>query len=335
LVKHRDGIVGTWQPGVAMPAVLGLDDPLNLKRWEPWVRASIFDFELLSHLHFTTQTAANPTTPALWHIESAPGATPTATLKPLVRYDRPTDAVFRAQLDLVEAYADLREDRASEILAQLGPPTAFWSTVLYLHPDRTRYTLELLETALRLANFAEMRLKQGLSCRRPIDYSPQIQPMILTPGHGALPSGHATEAFMIAYILWRLRRQHDAATDGRWCEQLMRQASRIAINRTIAGVHFPADSIAGQMLGLALGRYFVHRCTGTGTYEEWEFRGLQVQGTDDFNWRLLFDVNNLANDGMPLAALPAYAARISQPTAQQSLHLEWLWDLAVLEWATP
>ena len=43
--------------------------------------------------------------------------------------------------------------------------------------------------------------------------------------------------------------------------QLMRLASRVAINRTVAGVHFPADSAAGCFLGLALGQYFWRRCT--------------------------------------------------------------------------
>ena len=40
----------------------------------------------------------------------------------------------------------------------------------------------------------------------------------------------------------------------------MRLATRIAVNRTIAGVHFPIDSAAGAVLGLTLGLYFVARC---------------------------------------------------------------------------
>jgi hypothetical protein len=164
--------------------------------------------------------------------------------------------------------------------------------------------------------------------------------MILTPGHGALPSGHATEAFMVAYILWRLRRTVDSANDHRWCEQLMRQASRVAINRTVAGVHFPVDSAAGQVLGLTLGRYFVLRCTNVPAatpapmYRAWSFLGDLYGHSADFDWTLLFDTSavSLANDGMP-AALPGFVVPMSTPTptATGSDALKWLWDLAAGE----
>ncbi len=35
--------------------------------------------------------------------------------------------------------------------------------------------------------------------------------------------------------------------------QLLRQAARVAVNRQVAGVHFPVDSAAGALLGLTLG----------------------------------------------------------------------------------
>src|SRR3546814_18772370 len=50
--------------------------------------------------------------------------------------------------------------------------------------------------------------------------------------------------------------------DPAWGEQLMRLAARIAINRTVAGLHFPVDSAAGALLGLTLGRYLAARCAG-------------------------------------------------------------------------
>ncbi|MEK6244260.1 MAG: phosphatase PAP2 family protein [Pseudomonadota bacterium] len=242
---------------------------------------------------------------------------------------RPTRAIFRRQLKFLNGYADLREDRASEILAQLSPPLAFWSSVANLHPSRTRWTIELLGAALRLAMFVEMRFKHALACRRPLEYSPQVQPMILTPGHGTLPSGHATEAHIVAYVLWRLLRRAEPTKNRRWCDQLMRQAARIAINRTVAGVHFPVDSAAGQLLGLTLGDYFVRRCGNNGSpanYRAWRFDGPRFNGNLDFDWRLLYNTTTDLRLSAPFTDI------LPMQTAQVSALLTWLWRKAVAEW---
>ena len=188
-----------------------------------------------------------------------------AASTPFVVVSRPGKATFEAQLDLVAGYADLREDRSAEILSQLVPQFAFWSSVVNLLPARTKWTMELMELALRLANFVEMRFKFALAVRRPHELSAQIQPMIPCPGHGSFPSGHSTEAHTVAYLLSELIPPQTTATQLR--EQLMRQAARIAINRTVAGVHYPADSSAGQFIGLLLGQYLVARCKGGTTFD--------------------------------------------------------------------
>ena len=68
-------------------------------------------------------------------------------------------------------------------------------------------------------------------------------------------------------------------------EQLERQAARIATNRVIAGVHFPVDSMAGRMLGVALGEYFVGRCAGGQKFMGRKFTaaGIDSAPTTDFN----------------------------------------------------
>jgi hypothetical protein len=109
--------------------------------------------------------------------------------------------------------------------------------------------------------FIEMRFKHELACWRPTDYSPQVQPVVTTPGHGALPSGHCTQSYLVAEVLGALLALDDAEPAQRAVRtQLQRIAARISTNRVIAGVHFPVDNVAGRLLGTVLADYFVTRC---------------------------------------------------------------------------
>ncbi|HZD26409.1 MAG TPA: phosphatase PAP2 family protein, partial [Alphaproteobacteria bacterium] len=251
LITNRDGIVGTWSKPAGVPAPLELDSPDNLVRWEQNVRGSLFNFEMFSRLGFTAGPGERVT---VWHLEQSAAADPDdppgAAYQRLCRLTRPDQDVFKAQLDMIAGYADLRPDRTAEIMAEVETVVPFLGSIAYLRPDRTQWTIELLACAFRLARFVEMRVKHALACRRANEFSPQIQPMIQTPGHGSLPSGHSTESFTMATVLLNLLRAgaNPVYDDPSYGVELMRQAARIAINRTVAGVHFPADSMAGCIL---------------------------------------------------------------------------------------
>ena len=343
LITHRDGIVGNWLGQTLPYALRNLDNEYNLAAWEPWVRAAIIDFELLSFLHFslhdetftyldhgtTVTKSSNGGSVSVWHFHVTNTGTansPQATSSRVATLIRPTPEIFQAQLDFLDQYSDLREDRASEILCELGPQYAFWSSIVYLHPERTKKTIELLDAALRLANFVEMRIKHALACRRPNELSPQVQPIILTPGHGTFPSGHSTENHMIARILWELLGRGPVLG-----EQLMRGAARIAVNRTVAGVHFPIDTAAGQMLGLALGRYFIQRATTGQQFDTWRFDGERYPGSQDFDFHDFYDPAN-GTEGQGHNPDPPYVDPIASTPPEKSLILGWLWDEAKKEW---
>src|SRR5690242_17435987 len=170
---------------------------------------------------------------SVWHMKFANGnagaPSPSAAGVPLVDISRPDEAAFKKQLEFLETYADLRPDRASEILAEMGGGMAFLSAIAYLNSDRTKWTIELIATVLRLARHVEMRFKHALASRRALEYSPQVQPMIATPTHGSYPSGHATETFSAAVVLGQLLYEVGSANninkqykDQSWREQLMR-----------------------------------------------------------------------------------------------------------------
>ena len=132
-----------------------------------------------------------------------------------------------------------------------------------MHPDRTRRTFELINMVLQFCVYVEMRFKHALACWRPVEYNAQVQPMITTPGHGSFPSGHATQVSCGSLRAEIAAAAQSATLHTKIIDQLDRQAARIATNRVVAGVHFPVDSMAGRMLGVALGEYFVGRCTST------------------------------------------------------------------------
>ncbi|HEU0150469.1 MAG TPA: phosphatase PAP2 family protein, partial [Bradyrhizobium sp.] len=176
----------------------------------------------------------------------------------------------------------------------------------------------------------EMRFKQALACYRPIEYNAEVQPMITTPGHGSFPMGHATQAHAVAYVLKQLLKLDKTAhPPHKWViDQFDRQAARIATNRVIAGLHFPVDSMAGRMLGVALGEYFYGRCTGHQTFMSRTFNSAVIDGqpTLDFN---PFSADQKLDEAPTAGKLYSYSAGTS---VTRSDLMEHLWDKAQHEW---
>jgi membrane-associated phospholipid phosphatase len=203
-------------------------------------------------------------------------------------------------LQLVLQWAELRDERLAEILTQIDNQTPFWGSLLPIQASRLQRTCELLDIVNEFAVFVEMRFKHELACWRPTDLSWMVQPMITTPGHGATPSGHATQSYAVLQVLKALLNTMRVDEDGAGQpktgkpfasvnQQMGRVAARIATNRVVAGLHFPVDNIAGRLLGTVLGEYFVYRCGGTGSDGEpfvWKsggFLGKEFAGSEDFD----------------------------------------------------
>jgi hypothetical protein len=155
------------------------------------------------------------------------------------------------QIDAVVRAAVEREDRLPEILSQATTLWAFFESVTGVSLDRAPAYRELVLAAEEWALRLLMLLKHNVAARRPVELSSLIHPVIPTPGHGSLPSGHATlaafNAELLTLMLYRDGQPHRVAA-------LDRLARRIAFNRVVAGVHFPVDSQAGYVLGRQLAR---------------------------------------------------------------------------------
>ena len=225
-----------------------------------------------------------------------------AGMHDLVTLHRPGDnGAFVKQLDVVIAAADLRADRLIEIEEQVDDILGYFAAILHLQEDRTPWTMELLTAAIRLAGYVVMPIKLYFDVPRPIHYARQVLPVIQTPFHGAWPSGHAIEAFAVATVIEALTAPtltgdvFDLHDSGASMGLPMRMAERIADNRMIAGVHFPTDSLAGAVLGVALGQALVNRALGrprTPAYTLAAGAGM----ADDFNLGLLAE--HLDNSAM-------------------------------------
>ncbi|MDU8912428.1 phosphatase PAP2 family protein [Aestuariicoccus sp. MJ-SS9] len=191
------------------------------------------------------------------------------------------------QLHFLRAAADLRGDRMAEIVTETTDLMSFFGMVGYLSEEATKWTLWVANAAWRLANNLEMPLKLGFDVPRPITMSYEVQPCIQTPGHGAWPSGHATESFALATVLTRL--VYPGAFDPKAAitaqNELYRHAARIAMNRTVAGVHYPSDSMAGAVLGITMAEALVNLLDGKPATPQRTYHGASYAG--DFNLTLL------------------------------------------------
>jgi hypothetical protein len=301
-----------------------IDDVTQMDRWEPWVRAYIAIGEMMRGIDF--QTSGNA-----FQVRSFVSGPTSSSL--IAEIQRPAQTTFEQQIPLVLSWAELRNERATEILAQIDPQYAFWSSIIYLHPDRTRRTFELINMVLQFCVYVEMRFKHALGCYRPVEYNAQVQPMITTPGHGTFPMGHGANTYAVCYVLRQLLQLDAWPRLRRVIGQLDRVSARITTNRVIAGVHFPVDSMAGRMLGVALGEYFVGRCTGNPTFMNRTFvavGGIDSYPTTDFNpFNTGPSTSTIPSQNLSLGPLYSESAGA---TVTQSPLMYYLWAKAQAEW---
>jgi hypothetical protein len=304
----------------------------RVKRLQPNVRAALIEMELLEALDFG---------PPAGTVVDLKLRSPSVSLMKMSVPDR---SVFVSQLDFVHSFADLRGERINEILVQVVPQTAYWCSIAGMTPERHRYTLELLGAGLRFAMLVVMRLKHEFNAPRPMELSALVQPVILTPGYTAFPSGHATEAYFAAELLAMLLAEADGAGGAyevgpptsavglagnaaiRMRSQLLRLAYRIAENRVVAGLHYPVDSLAGQVLGITLARYFAARALGREA-------GVGACLTD-----AVFEGSktDIVKGAEPVLDAPFDSRLSPQPTKSMKIAtgpvLKELWNLACAEW---
>jgi len=263
LVRPADGALQVTQlaRSFSMGSAVGGS---MLWRWAPEFRSKTVAGELLSRFQVQGTT--------LWLL--APFSRAHASAPPVNVFELPAGTTAAGvnmdeQVDKVMRAATEREDRLPEILSQMLDFWPFFESITGLPLDQAPRTTELLAATHDWMLHVLMQLKHGFAALRPVQRFSLVMPAIPTPGHGSLPSGHATMAAYTSELLYLLL-YRDAARpwDLERADQLDRLARRIAFNRVVAGVHFPVDSMAGYALGTQMARLTSALAGNTGDQPE-------------------------------------------------------------------
>jgi membrane-associated phospholipid phosphatase len=160
-------------------------------------------------------------------------------------------AVVSAEIDdLVRAAQDERSDALGEILGQSNEFISYFMNLMTTAPASYPKTARVLNAAGQVALFAVMYWKDFYKRPRPSQLCPALLPPIAVPGHASYPSGHSTQAHLMALCMGQVFSGIAAAAP--FIGDLTALADRIARNREIAGLHYPSDSAAGKTLAANL-----------------------------------------------------------------------------------
>jgi membrane-associated phospholipid phosphatase len=146
---------------------------------------------------------------------------------------------------------DERPDALPEILAQDGLYANFladFTGLLGISPASHPKTTTLLHVGGIVGLFIDIQLKTrpagDVPARpRPSQCRPALKPSVAVPGHASYPSGHATQAMLMALCVSGSLPKPFLGSD--MAKLLCVLARRIARNREIAGLHYRSDSEAG------------------------------------------------------------------------------------------
>lgn len=159
--------------------------------------------------------------------------------------------------DLVIAASNERADALAEILSQRDEFISYFLNMMTAQPGSYPATTKVLGIANLVGTFVAMYFKNLYNRPRPSQLCPALLPPIEIPGHASFPSGHSTQAHLMALCMndvFNGLPQQNTIVDDLWT-----LADCIARNREIAGLHYPSDTHAGVALA-----YWIHYLLNSG-----------------------------------------------------------------------
>jgi hypothetical protein len=163
-----------------------------------------------------------------------------------------TGADLDEELQQLAEIMDYRPGVALEALAQCNGIIDYFRGILSFTSSTHPKTFGLAAIAIRVGEFQVMHYKAKYNRPRPSRLSPRLMPLIEVPGHASYPSGHSTQAHLVARCLEDVMPVEvalaGAGPEGKAYRPLQCLADRIARNREVMGLHYPSDSSAGKRL---------------------------------------------------------------------------------------
>ena len=129
-----------------------------------------------------------------------------------------------------------------------NPVPLFWQRTGVNERDFPMWSAYINEAVLDTESVL-LYFKKFFNRPRPTVVLPTIQPPVPVPWHAAYPSGHATQAVVIAALLSKLSPEAGGV--------LMNFALEVGHNRELAGLHYPSDTRMGIKLGKQLAEMFL------------------------------------------------------------------------------
>lgn len=157
---------------------------------------------------------------------------------------------------LVTAAAEERADALADILSQSDEFISYFLNMMTARPGAYPYTTKVLSVASLIGTFVAMYFKNLYNRPRPSQLCPALLPPIEIPGHASFPSGHSTQAHLMALCMNDVFNGLPQQT--RMIDDLWTLADCIARNREIAGLHYPSNSAAGIAIA-----YWIHYLLAT------------------------------------------------------------------------
>lgn len=158
----------------------------------------------------------------------------------------PSNSSFRTQEEL-KLLLEYQKNRSESQITQIIQEVNISSAIMADRPvndyfDSAKFpsTAKLLHEAFHDLTVVVFFEKRHFDRVRPSMLEPNIKPVIDVPNHPSYPSGHSTQAHLIALLLSELVPDRE--------KSLLEKADAIAKNREIAGLHYPSDSEAGRQL---------------------------------------------------------------------------------------